>query len=523
MNMISEKINYRIEKVNTPQGVNSVVLYIDPITSENIYPFKDILTKYKAKWDAVKKRWFWYLSTNPDKREEQMKTLIEPCINILNKKQDGGKSETLATDDIKMVHNLIKQIDEVINSKIEANEHFTQADGEKIKQKIANFKNDLLKATTDEEFRKRFEPVIKQVIAGGRSYSILNTILINIQDPEATYVYAKSNWLKRNRYVFDLKRPIALFVPIQDSKEKNKVINNYLKSIGKTKENQLTPQEENELNELLGLSVKSTGMVLRPHFYDIRFTKVLRGKKDLVQGAVSGEKMINTKNGDENGDLKWFDENTPETEESVKIYDAVVKSIVDTGIKLNFVDKLNGGARGVSKGGVIDVLKNISKNIGACNTLIHEFAHEIFHHKNLSDLNTKEWGNLYIGRSGRQIVEQQAELCAWIVMRFLGYDMKTNINYLGNWGINEENAADVFDQVASASDKIMNLIAKNYKNSLNESMSFGQLTGLDVAKMIGPKVEQLYLKSKQNKEQQMVAEKDEINNLFEKYCGLSIN
>ena len=172
---------------------------------------------------------------------------------------------------------------------------------------------------------------------------------------------------------------------------------------------------------------------------------------------------------------------------------------------------------------MIDVLKNISKNIGACNTLIHEFAHEIFHHKNLSDLNTKEWGNLYIGRSSRQIVEQQAELCAWIVMRFLGYDMKTNINYLGNWGINEENAADVFDQVASASDKIMNLIAKNYKNSLNESMSFGQLTGLDVAKMIGPKVEQLYLKSKQNKEQQMVAEKDEINNLFEKYCGLSIN
>jgi hypothetical protein len=185
---------------------------------------------------------------------------------------------------------------------------------------------------------------------------------------------------------------------------------------------------------------------------------------------------------------------------------------------------LDGGARGVSKGGVIDILSSAPKNIGTCNTLIHEFSHEIFHHENLKNMNPKSWEKFYIGRNGgRNIVEQQAELCSWIVMRYLGYDMKTNINYLGNWGINEENAAEVFDQVANAADTIMGLISKNYNKTLNESMSLGQLTGLDVAKMIGPKIEQLYLKSKEKKEQQMVAEKDEINNLFEKYCGLSIN
>ena len=522
--MISEKINYRIDKIKTLQGNESMILYLDPLTSENTFPFKDVLKKYGAKWDGKKNRWYWYLSNDEEKREKQMETMITPCINELNSLQDSGKPTVTADEEIKSIRELISKINEIINVEIETSEHFTKMDANTIKEKIKNFKNDLLKATTDEEFRKRFEPIIKQVMEGGRMYSILNTILIHIQDPQAIYVYSLKNWNVRNRYVFDKKHPIALFVPIQNNSEKNEVIKNFLKSVGKKHENELTTDEQNQLNEILGLTVKTTGWKIVPSFYDIRFTKVMRGKKDLVQGGKSKEKMINTKNGDENGDLKWFDDSTPETEESIKIYNAIVKSIEDTGIKLNFVNSLHGTARGVSKGGVIDILSSAPKNIGTCNTLIHEFSHEIFHHENLKNTNPKSWERFYIGRKGgRNIVEQQAELCSWIVMRYLGYDMKTNINYLGNWGINEENAVEVFDQVASAADTIMNLISKNYKNSLNESMSSGQLTGLDVAKMIGPNAEELYRKSKQKKEQQMVAEKDEINNLFEKYCGLSIN
>ena len=30
--------------------------------------------------------------------------------------------------------------------------------------------------------------------------------------------------------------------------------------------------------------------------------------------------------------------------------------------------------------------------------------------------------------------------CAWIVMRSFGYDMQTNINYVGIWGLNQDNA-----------------------------------------------------------------------------------
>lgn len=521
--MISEKINYRIDKIKTLQGNESMILYLDPLTSENTFPFKDVLKNYGAKWDGKKNRWYWYLSNDEEEREKQMETMIIPCVNELNSLQDSGKPTITADEEIKSIRELISKINVIINAEIETTEHFTKMDGDAIKEKAKNFKIDLLKATTDEEFRKRFEPIIKWVIEGGRTYSILNTILIHIQDPQATCVYCLSEWNKKNHYVFDKKHPIALFAPIQDSREKNAVIKDYLKTVGKKHEDDLTDDEQNELKQILSSTVKTSGWKLAPYFYDVRFTKVMRGKKDLLQGKRK-KKMVNTKNGDENGDLKWFDDSTPITEESVKIYNAIVKSIEDTGIVLNFVESLPGTARGVSRGGAIDVLSSAPKNIGTCNTLIHEFSHEIFHHENLKNSDPKSWEKFYLGtKGGRNIVEQQAELSSWIVMRYLGYDMKTNINYLGNWGINEDNAVEVFDQVANAADIIMNLISQNYKNSLNESMSFGQLTGLDVAKMIGPKVEQLYLKSKEKKEEQMVAEKDEINNLFEKYCGLSIN
>lgn len=522
--MINEKINYRIDKVKTLQGNESMILYLDPITSENTFPFKDVLKKYGAKWDGKKNRWYWYLSNDEEKREKQMETMITPCVNELNYLQDSGKPNVTADEEIKAIRELINKFNEIINSQIETSEHFTKMDANTIKEKIKNFKNDLLKATTDEEFRKRFEPIIKQVIAGGRMYSILNTILIHIQDPEATYVYSLKNWNSKNRYVFDKKHPIALFVPIQDKNDKNAVIKRFLKSVGKKSESELSPDEENELSEILKFTVKTNGWKIVPSFYDIRFTKTMRGKKDLVQGGQSKEKMVNTKSGNENGDLKWFDDTTPVTDESIKIYNAIIKSIEDTGIKLNFVDKLNGSARGVSKGGVIDVLRDAPKNIGTCNTLIHEFSHEIFHHENLKNNDPKNWDRFYIGRAGgRNIVEQQAELCSWIVMRYLGYDMKTNINYLGNWGINEENAVEVFDQVASAADTIMNLISKNYNNTLNESILNEKLTGLKVASLLGPEMEQLYLKSKANLENKLKEEKNEIGELFEKYCGVNID
>ena len=530
--MIREDINYKVERITTLQGNPGAILYIDPQTSEDIFPHKDILNKYGAKWDSRKRRWYWYVSLDKDKRQIQMDKYINPCIRELNAVENSGNPVHTEDETVNAVHTLISELDKIINAKIETTEKFTPEDAKAVKAKLLEFKKQLINCTTNEEFRQRFEPILKQVIEGGRVFSILNTILIRIQDPEASYVYSKGKWNSLNRYVDTAHaKPICMWAPIQDPKEVKKFIKEWKLEHGKQPNEELTPDEENEMFDEMKDAVKANGWRLSPNFYDIRFTKVKRGKKDLTTFKSNGQKLVNTKNGNENGDLQWFDENTPVTEESEKIYKAVIKTIEDLGIRLSYVDNL-GGARGVSKGGYIEVLKDAPKNIGTCNTLIHELAHEFFHHKDLQGID-KKWGKYYLGRAeGRPGVEQQAELCAWIVMRFLGYDMQTNVNYMGNWGINEENCVAIFDQVASAADKIASLLfaeldkenatAEQQEQPINESILREEITGLQVASMLGDKYKELYLKSKQRMEDTLEETKMNINEAFKRICGTEI-
>ena len=165
--------------------------------------------------------------------------------------------------------------------------------------------------------------------------------------------------------------------------------------------------------------------------------------------------------------------------------------------------------------GKIGLLKNQKINIGQLNTLIHEFAHEILHQKYLKNAND-EFSAYFVGTDeGRGKVEQQAELCAWIVLKMFGYDMKTNINYVGIWGLDENNAADVFDSVAKVAEIIydginsrLNVIKENIK--LKES-----ITGRDVAQMIG--MVDLYDKSKKQSNIKNIVESITKKILYEKH------
>ena len=143
------------------------------------------------------------------------------------------------------------------------------------------------------------------------------------------------------------------------------------------------------------------------------------------------------------------------------------------------------------------MLSNQKINTGLINTLVHEFAHELLHQKYLKN-NNKELSEYFVGTSeGRGKVEQQAELCAWIVMKNFGYDMPTNINYVGIWGLDQSNAAEVFDSVANVAQYIVKGIDKNL-NLMSESRILKEsisITGRDVANMLG--LGKLYDKSKQ--------------------------
>ena len=73
-----------------------------------------------------------------------------------------------------------------------------------------------------------------------------------------------------------------------------------------------------------------------------------------------------------------------------KLYNAVISAIKSVGLSIDFVDDL-GGARGVSKSGSIDILKDAPKNIGTVSTIIHEFSHELLHQKYLSNKSKDEF------------------------------------------------------------------------------------------------------------------------------------
>jgi hypothetical protein len=111
--------------------------------------------------------------------------------------------------------------------------------------------------------------------------------------------------------------------------------------------------------------------------------------------------------------------------------------------------------------------------------------------------NGKDWGQFYVGReNGRGYIEQQAELTAWIVCNFYGYDIKEAINYAALWGMDSKNAVKAFDSVAKAADAIINGINEKIKQErgMNESKEYlteVNYTGQDVAKMVG--AEDLYL------------------------------
>jgi hypothetical protein len=246
---------------------------------------------------------------------------------------------------------------------------------------------------------------------------------------------------------------------------------------------ELTPGQKEELDVILS-GTKPKGFDLKPNYYDHRFTEPINGKEDLAP-------KVNM------DDIEWFDNKTEATEKTIALYDAAIESIKSVGINVNYVEDL-GGARGVSKSGTIDVLKSNTKNIGDFSTLVHEFSHELLHQKYLKNKDSGNFGEFFVGtQQGRAQVEQQAELSAWIICQYFGYEMPTSVNYMGCWGMDEKSASKVFDTVAGTSTRIIDMIATNMKNTLQEGFETNGsiITGEKLADMLG--LGKLYRKSKE--------------------------
>lgn len=523
-----ETYNISITKIQKKDGTSVNYAYIDPTKStDSTMNIKDGIKNFGANWNKFKGVWGWYLSSDPVNLQAQLQKMVYPAIEWLNTQETApdGQQPRTAEQMKSEFQQLLTQIDQAVASPIVPSSDGTGPlmDEKTLKAKLEEFKEELVNAMSNEEFLAKLEPIIKFRNAQGHQLSFLNSLIIWIQNPNARLVKARSTW--ESIYNRDIKpdaKALAVWVPFTIKGEKQNpglikqqvddATSKFLASVKKTSENELTPGEKDQLRVILNSVRQNQSGGMRTFkfkycYYDVEDTVQIEGRDDVV-GSMKGI-----------DDIEWTDDKSEPTEMTIKIYDAMTQIIQEAGIKLSYVDDL-GGAMGVSKNGSIDVLKNANKNAGAASTLIHEFSHELLHQKYLSTSQKGgEWAKYFVGTSqGRGVVEQQAELSAYLVLRFFGIKLQQNVNYIAIWGADAKKASFVFDTVASVANEIAQRIAKKLgMTSLNEDEGQGYITGLDVAEILGPQAVDIYNRSKQLA-QQTVTENfkhflDRINNV----------
>lgn len=496
--LLNEDYNIRTGIVNGKR-----IIFIDPETSENTFNVKDEIKNFGARWFKDLKTWGWYAGKTPESLRKQYDTMVKPCLEYLmsvekrNASDDNGESAA-PRDVVAACDQLLAQIESEDWSEVEVM-NVNAISKEEMKKKLEGFKMELVRAMGTPEFKAMLEPIIRFRRAAGYQFSLLNSIRIILQDPKATMVKSRTNWSAVNRTVLPNARAIVLYRPGGEALYKNKddkerVKQEMLSHMGKNWED-LTPGEREIINtELRKRTPGAFGGGFVPYFaFDVRFTKQIEGTEDLV--------------GDTNkvDDIKWHEYDTNETERDSIYIDAAIETAKKYGLKIEYKseDELN-GAKGYAThtGGIIALGENAPRNRGFLNTIIHETAHHMLHIGYLKQKDT-DFGQYFLGREqGRGLIEQQAELTAWIVMRILGYaDMGASLNYMGMWGMDAKSACKVFDMVANAASKLSSSIEKIANgisdDGVNESIiRESVVTGMDVAKLFGRQGVELYKQGK---------------------------
>lgn len=477
MNQLNEA--FSVSRGKDERG--NVIAFIDPSKPENVksFEFRQVFKDHGAKWNPTGKYWYWYVGKTEDQWRNVFSKFIEPALKAVHGKEGATEDDSKAA----IVASLDALISQIETTPIASPETKLSSEEEsQIKNRLQAFKQRLVNIDNDEDFKKAMSAITKFKNAQGYKFSFGNAILILIQNPKATIVNSKSNWEKvYNRTVKPDARPLMVYAPNtgggggMSPEKKKEVEQNFLKKVGKTTKDQLTPNEKITLQSLQrGYNYARSFTFVS--VYDVADTEQIEGKEDFIKGT------------EERNKLKWHETN--KTDERVRpIYSALVNIIQNHGIKFSTVTDL-GGSRGVSKSGEINILQNEGNDVGLTKTLAHELAHEFLHQKYLGSKD-QELGRYFIGKEeGKESVEQQAEIAAWMIMDAFGFDVKTtSLNYALLWGGDKEKMVKVFDTVANVVNKIIDDINTEIKKNVTETSGQPQLgqhvTPQDVANFIG--------------------------------------
>lgn len=463
--LINEVFNYKTGYYTTNKGKKRLIAYIDASSSENTYKYKD---KLKNDFGAMYSpkignngAWVWWLNGPDDpKIDEVIKPAIEFLTSVEQPSEKGGKMRDFLNiiDKLKIDLANANDVDDVVG--VNETHGMTK---EEINKKLDSIKEDIISSMSSDEFLRKIAPILKLRAASGYKFSLKNTLLIFIQDPQATDVRSKGNWAKMNREVLPNAKMISMFVPrgnnlYKGKNDKQRKIDEFLASCGKTSEDELTPGEKERLRIALRQNDAQQGFKFAPYWCDVRFTKQMEGKDVLIGDSEA------TKN------IKWNDYDADESEYMGELINAAVNVAKKVGLDVTYQDEeeLNGAKGYATSSGKIALIKNAPQNIGMLNTVIHETAHELLHFTYLKSKND-DVKDYFVGTSqGRGLVEQQAELTALIVLKELNLNSDTSLNYISIWGGDKKNASVVFDSVANAATYITNEILKQINNESEE-------------------------------------------------------
>ena len=452
-------------------GVTNLILVTGDATDSTM-GYKEEMKQFGARWIGALRTWGWWGSSDPEKNKTIIEKMVKPAIEfLLSKEKNPGNDES---------RNLVSILDKILqalnteNTDAEemanTNVYMTKA---QISDKIYSFKAKLVSTVSSDEFKRLIMPIMKARKAQGYRYSFSNIILIWCQDPEATMVKNKTDWLKANRRIKPNAPAIGLFIKTGGSKrfkgreERARAKQEWLKDNGFQSEAELSVGDKERLRHYLDSTDDSSmSFKLGFYFYDVRYTEQIEGTEDVV--------------GNGKAQVPWFNDTGNETMAVKEKIECVLEVIKDSGVNVSSTANL-GGALGVSKSGSIEVLDKAKLNSNFLMTITHEFAHELLHQKYLHD-NNPEFGKFYFGRP-------------------------------------EENAVHAFDTVAKVADFIINKTNEKIKirreTMVDESKQYlneVNFTGRDVAAMLGKDALALYDRGVQQQQQEEAGMQEAIKN-----------
>lgn len=449
--------------LRTKNGKGFKLVYVDPnMSTDSTFDNKELLKKYGMEYlpynryirniQGVPKAWGWIVW---DGSEQEVYPLIKKFAEEIGSQEtppENGDSRT-----IEEVLASIEQLKDVI-MKAQASGQ-VRINGSGIIANAEEFKKKLVQGVGSRETMDALAELTRFRIEmskhRGHQLSFLNTILIFLQKGNATDVRSKGEWKEMGYTPKPDATPIVLAMPASFKKfygaQYDEIVRKFLDREGVRAISELTPSQKRRLDRETKYPDTQSGF--KDYIaYDI---------SDLIKGEGAEEFPENN--------FKWYDADSDETEKEKILIDACISFGKSIGIRsYEFIDKSKlGGSRGyASIDGDVRIVDD-KRNHGLLSTVIHETAHQIMHWEvvHTKNPNLKKFYRGGSALRGSEIVEQEAELCAWIVLSGFGYEnQQEHFNYLANWGMNISNCSDVFDSIMKVADFMYEGIMKQLNN-----------------------------------------------------------